>query len=68
MEKVKQIMSSCNMSPSVQGTTARSCKWKCRDHTLKADWIIYVVATEQSDHFKMLFKAGEAAGIYQKKR
>jgi arginyl-tRNA synthetase len=37
-----------------------------RVNTLKADWIIYVVATEQSDHFKMLFKAGEAAGIYQK--
>ena len=37
-----------------------------RVNTLKADWIIYVVATEQSDHFKMLFKAAEAAGLYQK--
>ena len=37
-----------------------------RVNVLKADWIIYVVATEQSDHFKMLFKAGEFAGIYKK--
>jgi arginyl-tRNA synthetase len=37
-----------------------------RINTLKVDWIIYVVATEQSDHFKMLFKAGEYAGIYKK--
>ena len=37
-----------------------------RINTLKADWIIYVVATEQSDHFKMLFQAGEIAGIYKK--
>ena len=37
-----------------------------RINTLKVDWIIYVVATEQSDHFKMLFKAGEIAGIYKK--
>ena len=37
-----------------------------RINTLKVDWIIYVVATEQSDHFKMLFKAGETAGIYKK--
>ena len=37
-----------------------------RINTLKVDWIIYVVASEQSDHFKMLFKAGEIAGIYKK--
>ena len=37
-----------------------------RLNTLKADWIIYVVATEQSEHFKMLFKAGEIAGFYKK--
>ena len=37
-----------------------------RVNVLKADWIIYVVATEQSDHFKMLFKASEFAGIYKK--
>ena len=37
-----------------------------RINTLKVDWIIYVVATEQSDHFKMLFQAGEKAGIYKK--
>ena len=36
-----------------------------RINTLKVDWIIYVVATEQSEHFKMLFKAGEMAGIYK---
>ena len=36
-----------------------------RINTLKADWIIYVVATEQSEHFKILFKAGEIAGIYK---
>ena len=37
-----------------------------RINTLKANWLIYVVATEQSDHFKMIFKAGEKAGIYKK--
>ena len=37
-----------------------------RVNTLKADWLIYVVATEQGDHFKMLFKAGEIAGFYKK--
>ena len=37
-----------------------------RINTLKADWLIYVVATEQSEHFKILFKAGEMAGIYKK--
>ena len=37
-----------------------------RINELKADWLIYVVATEQSDHFKMLFKAGEIAGFYKK--
>ena len=37
-----------------------------RVNTLKADWLIYVVATEQGDHFKMLFKAGEKAGFYKK--
>ena len=37
-----------------------------RINTLKANWIIYVVATEQSDHFKMLFKAGEEAGFFKK--
>ena len=37
-----------------------------RINTLKADWIIYVVATEQTDHFKMLFQAGELAGFYNK--
>ena len=37
-----------------------------RINTLKADWIIYVVATEQSEHFKILFKAGEIAGFYKK--
>ena len=36
-----------------------------RVNTLKADWIIYVVATEQSEHFKILFKAGEVAGFYK---
>ena len=36
-----------------------------RINTLKVDWIIYVVATEQAEHFKMLFKAGEIAGIYK---
>ena len=36
-----------------------------RINTLKANWIIYVVATEQSDHFKMLFKAGEEAGFFK---
>ena len=37
-----------------------------RINTLHANWIIYVVANEQSDHFKMLFKAGEKAGFYKK--
>ena len=37
-----------------------------RLNTLNADWVIYVVATEQSEHFKMLFKAGEIAGFYKK--
>ena len=37
-----------------------------RVNTLKVDWIIYVVATEQSEHFKILFKAGELAGFYKK--
>ena len=37
-----------------------------RINTLKANWLIYVVATEQSDHFKMIFKAGETAGFYKK--
>ena len=37
-----------------------------RINTLKANWIIYVVATEQSEHFKMLFKAGEKAGFFKK--
>ena len=37
-----------------------------RVNTLKADWLIYVVATEQSEHFKMLFEAGEMAGFYKK--
>ena len=37
-----------------------------RINTLKCDWLIYVVATEQSEHFKILFKAGELAGIYKK--
>lgn len=36
-----------------------------RINVLKADWIIYVVATEQGDHFKMLFKAGIKAGFYK---
>ena len=36
-----------------------------RINILKANWLIYVVATEQSDHFKMLFKAGEKAGIFK---
>ena len=36
-----------------------------RVNTLKADWLIYVVATEQSEHFKILFKAGEIAGFYK---
>ena len=36
-----------------------------RINTLKADWLIYVVATEQSEHFKILFKAGEIAGFYK---
>ena len=36
-----------------------------RVNTLKVDWIIYVVATEQSEHFKILFKAGELAGFYK---
>ena len=36
-----------------------------RINVLKADWIIYVVATEQGDHFKMLFKAGKDAGFYK---
>lgn len=36
-----------------------------RINVLKADWIIYVVATEQGDHFKMLFKAGISAGFYK---
>ena len=36
-----------------------------RINTLKANWLIYVVATEQSEHFKMIFKAGEKAGIYK---
>ena len=36
-----------------------------RINVLKSDWIIYVVATEQGDHFKMLFKAGLAAGFYK---
>jgi len=36
-----------------------------RINVLKADWIIYVVATEQGDHFKMLFKAGQQAGFYK---
>ena len=34
-------------------------------NTLKADWLIYVVATEQSEHFKILFKAGEISGFYK---
>lgn len=34
-----------------------------RINELKSDWIIYVVATEQSDHFKILFKAGEKCGF-----
>ena len=33
--------------------------------TLKADWLIYIVAIEQSEHFKILFKAGEIAGFYK---
>ena len=37
-----------------------------RINTLKCNWIIYVVATEQSEHFKMLFKAGEDAGFFKK--
>ncbi len=37
-----------------------------RINVLKADWIIYVVATEQGDHFKMLFKAGENAKFFKK--
>ena len=37
-----------------------------RINTLKSDWLIYVVATEQSEHFKMLFEAGDMAGIYKK--
>ena len=37
-----------------------------RINTLKANWLIYVVATEQSEHFKMLFEAGEMAGFYKK--
>ena len=37
-----------------------------RINTLKANWIIYVVATEQSEHFKMLFQAGEKAGFFKK--
>ena len=37
-----------------------------RINTLKANWLIYVVATEQSDHFKMIFKAGEQAGFFKK--
>ena len=37
-----------------------------RINTLKADWLIYVVATEQSEHFKILFEAGEMAGFYKK--
>ena len=36
-----------------------------RINVLKSDWIIYVVATEQGDHFKMLFKAGLGAGFYK---
>ena len=37
-----------------------------RINTLKANWLIYVVASEQNDHFKMLFKAGEKAGFFKK--
>ena len=37
-----------------------------RISTLKANWIIYVVATEQNEHFKMLFKAGEICEFYKK--
>lgn len=36
-----------------------------RINDLHADWLIYVVATEQSDHFKMLFKTGELCGFYK---
>ena len=36
-----------------------------RINTLKSDWLIYVVATEQSDHFKKIFAAGKKAGFYK---
>ena len=36
-----------------------------RINTLKSDWLIYVVATEQSDHFKKIFEAGKKAGFYK---
>lgn len=36
-----------------------------RINELKADWIIYVVASEQNDHFKMVFKAGEMCKFYE---
>lgn len=39
MEPVKWILSSCSMSPSVEVTTSRSCKWKCWNHTLRMDEI-----------------------------
>ena len=39
------------------------CAINYRINILKADWIIYVVATEQAEHFKMLFKAAEICGF-----
>ena len=36
-----------------------------RINTLKCDWLIYVVATEQSEHFKKIFEAGKQAGFYK---
>ena len=36
-----------------------------RINELKADWVIYVVAIEQSDHFKMLFEAGKICKFYE---
>jgi arginyl-tRNA synthetase len=36
-----------------------------RVNTLKADWLIYVVASEQNEHFKILFKAAELAGFFK---
>ena len=36
-----------------------------RINELKANWIIYVVSSEQNEHFKMIFQAGELCQFYE---